>query len=417
MSDWSSSDISKFSALEHDSLPDSPLNAAPSFLKAPFDERRILWLQLALSKGVGPVTFWRLFKKTQGDLEEACALVRTLIPRERVEEELANHEQRGFQVILADEACFPQKLLQLHDCPPFLSFSGDVSLLNRPSVAIVGARNASIHGKQFATRMAQNLGQSGLVVVSGLARGIDGAAHIGSLETGSLGVLAGGLDVVYPPENECLYAKLKEQGGILTEMPLGTAIEPALFPRRNRLIAGLSDGVILIEAAAHSGTLITAQCALERGKEVFAVPGFPSDPRSYGCNQLLRQGATLTESAEDVLRTLKRCVPESSKPLNRCSPTSRPSSRQETPSSPEQLAEVVLDPDCLEGDASLKESILQEMSSLPVSIEALFQTLNCNLPHLLNLLTELESEGKIYRHANNDVSLNTVTQPSEAPCL
>lgn len=369
------------------------------------DEHRILWLQLALSRGVGPVTFWRLLKKTHGNLEQACAAVRTLTPRARAEEELANHEQHGFQLIFADEPQFPQKLLQLRDCPPFLSFVGDPTLLNRPSVAVVGARNASIHGKQFGRRIAQNLGENGLVIVSGLARGIDGAAHEGGLETGSLAVLAGGLDIVYPPENEPLYAQLKEQGGILSEMPLGTAIEPALFPRRNRIIAGLSDGVILIEAAAHSGTLITAQYAIDTGKEVFAVPGFPSDPRSYGCNQLLKHGATLTESANDVLSSLTRALPQLLQVLK---PDRNHNQCGETGKAVLKTTEAEVAFGTLEGDASLKDIILQEMSPLPVSIETLFQSLNCSLPHLLNLLTELESEGKISRHANNDISLSAV---------
>lgn len=366
-------------------------------------EHRVLWLQLALSKGIGPVTFWRLLKKTKGDLEQACSFVKDLMPRTRVEEEIENHEQRGFQFILADEPFFPQKLLQMRDCPPFLSFVGDTTLLNRPSLAIVGARNASIYGKQFAKQIAHNLGKSNLVIVSGLARGIDGAAHEGSLETGSLAVLAGGLDVVYPPENDFLYDQLKEQGGILTEMPLGTAIEPSLFPRRNRIIAGLSEGVVLIEAAARSGTLITAQYALESGKKVFSVPGFPSDPRSYGCNQLLRQGAILTESAQDVLTALKDVLPKMQTPITR---TASRSFLEEDGAS--YVVDPKIVPEQLSGNTSLKETILHEMSLLPISVETLFQSLNCSLPHLLNVLTELESEGRVFRHANNDVSLTPV---------
>lgn len=381
--------------------PDSASYTPASFKD---DEHKILWLQLALSKGLGPITFWKLLKKARGDLAYACSLVKNLAPRHRAEEELTRHQEQGFQILLADDPLFPQKLLQLPDCPPFLSFVGIPELLNLPSISIVGARNASLHGKLFAARIAHNLGQNGLIIVSGMARGIDSAAHEGSLMTGSLAVLAGGLDIIYPPENKELYSHLKKQGGILTEMPLGTAIEPSLFPRRNRLIAGLSEGCVLIEAAAHSGTLITAQYALKEGKRVFAVPGFPSDPRSCGCNQLLRQGATLTESAEDVIERLRTSTRETLASL--------------------QVAQEVLTQDaeelekhnlvdeiskgCLECDNALKEAILHELGQLPISVEALFQVLSCSLPHLLTLLTELESEGKILRHPNNSVSLKEI---------
>lgn len=345
-------------------------------------KEKILWMRLALSKGIGPITFWKILRKAKGNIEQACSFAKDLVPESYVETELIKHEKRGFQVLTGNDPNFPQKLLHLKDCPAFLSFSGDLSLLQKRSIAIVGARNASLLGKILATKIAKDLGEKGFIIVSGMARGIDTAAHEGSLETGSLAVLAGGLDIVYPPENVSLYKKLKEQGGILSEMPLGVAIDASLFPRRNRIIAGLAESVVLIEAATQSGSLITAEYALENGKEIFAVPGFPSDPRSRGCNQLIKQGATLVESAEDICNVL--------------GVTKKNEENQESLVSFESPAEE---------DFSLKNSILQEIGVLPVSLEALFQTQNCSLPHLLNLLTELEVEGKIQRYSNSDVSL------------
>ena len=194
--------------------------------------------------------------------------------------------------------------MAIEDAPPILTVLGEAELLQRPMIAVVGARNASANGRRLARDLSTALGRGGLVVISGLARGIDAAAHLGGLETGSAAVVAGGVDVVYPEENRGLYDALARQGVIVAELPLGTEPQARHFPRRNRIISGMALGVVVVEAAARSGSLITARFALEQGREVFAVPGSPLDPRARGCNDLLRHGATLTETAEDVLSQL-----------------------------------------------------------------------------------------------------------------
>lgn len=342
---------------------------------------RIQWLQLALTRGIGPITFWKYLRQAQGMIEAACSFADELAAPSIAERELLEHERQGFQVVLGKDSIYPRSLRQLRDAPPFLSVAGDLTLLQRHCIAIVGARNASLQGKAFAAKLAHDLGRHGIVIVSGMARGIDAAAHEGSLETGSVAVLAGGLDVIYPPENQGIYKTLQEKGLLLTEMRLGTTIEPALFPRRNRLIAGLVEGVILVEAAVQSGSLITAQYALDLGREIFAVPGFPADPRSTGCNSFLKQGAVLVESAEDVLRTLQMEKPRTAR----------------EPNTPVEFTN--------EGPLSKKDELLQALSNLPISIEILFQSQSCSLPHLLNMLTELELEGKVQRYPNGDVAL------------
>lgn len=348
-------------------------------------EEKVLWLRLALAKGVGPITFWKLLRKGNDNIHDACKLSNTLAPEALAEKELLAHERPNFHLLTTRDENFPKNLLQLKDCPPVLSVIGNLALLNKPSISIVGARNASLAGKIFARKIALELGQTGFIIVSGMARGIDGAAHEASIPTGSIAVLAEGADVVYPTENEYIYRELEKHGTIVSEMPLGTNIDATLFPRRNRIIAGLSHGVVLIEAAAHSGSLITAQYALDSGKEIFAVPGWPADPRARGCNLLIKQGATLVESADDVLESMGRFLPSKSQ---------QRALRNEKPNATCQPPEMT----------PLKESILCELSSIPVSIEALYQSQDCDLPTLLSAVTELEMAGAIQRYPNGNIS-------------
>lgn len=267
------------------------------FNKNNYDLR--LWLSVVRSKGVGAKTFWQLYAK-----DPLFSQVQTI----NVDEEIQQHHDLGYSFCAGFKASYPDKLRSLTDAPPVFSYAGDVSLLQQPCIAIVGARNASPGGRKLAFGIAHELGKAGFVVVSGMARGIDGAAHEGSLETGTIAVLAGGVDVIYPPEHSKLHERLRGIGGtekakgcVISEMPLGTAPAAPLFPRRNRIIAALCDGLVVIEAAAKSGTLITAMHALELGKDVFVVPGSPLDPRSRGGNALIKQGAILIESAADLL--------------------------------------------------------------------------------------------------------------------
>ena len=210
----------------------------------------------------------------------------------------------GGRMIALVEPAYPQALAAIPDPPPVIALRGRADLLLAESIAVVGARNASANGMHFAERLAADLGAAGLTVVSGMARGIDARAHAGAIETGTVAVMGGGVDVVYPKENRSLFERLLAEGAVISEAPLGTVPMGRHFPRRNRIIAGLSRGVVVVEGAARSGSLITARLALEQGREVMAVPGSPLDPRASGPNGLIRQGATLVENADDVLDAL-----------------------------------------------------------------------------------------------------------------
>jgi len=276
-----------------------------------FTERRD-WLRLIRTQNVGPVSFRDLINR-YGDASAALDALPSLIrnkpinpPRvDQVEAEMDHAEQMGVRLICAIEPDYPKYLRALDPPPPVIAVMGRADVLHRPCVAIIGSRNASAIGQRFANGLAAELGQAGYTVVSGMARGIDSAAHQGSLATGTAAVLGGGVDHIYPRENAELHAQVQENGAIVSESPLGYRATARDFPRRNRIISGLCRGVIVIEAAERSGTLITARYALEQNREVMAAPGSPLDPRTKGCNRLIRQGAHLIESAEDVIAVLE----------------------------------------------------------------------------------------------------------------
>ena len=276
---------------------------------------RLDWLRLARTDSVGSVTFARLVAKFHSPGEALRALpglalrggrAQALrIPSiEEAKAELEAGAALGARLIAGCEPDFPLPLAVLDPPPPLLWVLGDESLLTRNMVAIVGARIASAAGRRIARDLAEALGEAGWVVVSGMARGIDTSAHQGALRHGTVAVLAGGVDDIYPPENAELHDALRRGGCLVSERPIGAGTRAADFPRRNRIISGLSRGVVVVEAELRSGSLITARLAGEQGREVFAVPGSPLDPRSRGANDLLRQGATLVEEADDVLRVL-----------------------------------------------------------------------------------------------------------------
>ena len=272
------------------------------------------WLRLARTENVGPVTFDQLIQRF-GSAGKALAalpdLARrggrqiTLAPEAAIDKELADGAALGARPIASCEAAFPQALAALDPPPPLIWVRGRAELLDRPCVAVVGARVASAAGQRFARGLAAELGQSGHVIVSGLARGIDAAAHEGALPTGTAAVLGGGVDDVYPPEHAGLYARIADEGCVVSESEPGRAAVARDFPRRNRIISGLSRAVVVVEAEMRSGSLITARLAAEQGREVLAVPGSPLDPRAKGTNDLIRQGAALCEGADDVLRALE----------------------------------------------------------------------------------------------------------------
>ena len=274
-------------------------------------------VRLARTEGVGPITFRRLLRRFPNAAEAIDALPRLAraggrkvggaVPSlDAVEREMEDLARLGGRMIVLDGPDYPPLLALLDDAPVVLSVLGDVDALRGRAVALVGGRNSSANGRRLAELLASDLALADLVVVSGMARGIDAAAHVGALRTGrTVAAVAGGVDVVYPPENAGLQRRVAEGGGaVVAEAPLGTAPRDRHFPRRNRVIAGLSLGVVVVEAAPNSGSLITARMALEMHRELFAVPGSPLDPRCLGSNDLIRQGATLTESARDVLGNL-----------------------------------------------------------------------------------------------------------------
>ena len=276
-----------------------------------FEEKRD-WLRLIRTPTLGPVAFRDIMRRCHQDAGQAIEILPELTRGRKIEipsiavieSEMAAHHDLGINLIAVCEPEFPMALRALDPPPPILSVWGDLDFLRGPSVAIIGSRNASAIGQRFAGQIARELGEAGLSVISGLARGIDTQAHWGALDTGTAAVLGGGVDHVYPAQNAELYEAIKNQGALISESPLGYRATARDFPRRNRIISGLSLGVVVIEAAERSGTLITARYALEQGREVMAVPGNPLDPRVKGCHRLLKQGAALIENAEDVLEAL-----------------------------------------------------------------------------------------------------------------
>ncbi len=279
-------------------------------------EQRLDWLRLWRSENVGPITFGQLlarFGSARAALEAVPELARRggrrgairICSAAEAEREVAATRAAGARLVALCEPDYPRPLAAIPDAPPLLAVKGHAHLFAERTIAIVGARNASAAGVRFARDISRELGQLGFVIASGLARGIDTAAHEGALESGTVAVLAGGIDVVYPAENEGLYGTIVEQGAVIAEQPVGKQPQGRHFPSRNRLISGLSLGVLVVEAALRSGSLITARMALEQNREVFAVPGSPLDPRCRGSNRLIRDGAALIETADHVIEALE----------------------------------------------------------------------------------------------------------------
>jgi DNA processing protein len=360
------------------------------------DTERRAWLRLARTQNVGPVTFAQLigrFGSATAALKEVPHLARRggasemRVPSDDdAKRELDALAKLGGRIIANCEPEFPPGLAALEAPPPLLSVLGHVSLLSREMVAIVGARNASALGRKFAERMAVDLGAANLVIASGLARGIDTAAHEGSLKSGTCAVMAGGIDVVYPPENTALYERIKAEGVIVSEMSVGQPPQARHFPRRNRIISGLARGVVIVEAAEGSGSLITANYALEQNREIFAVPGSPLDPRAKGTNRLIREGATLTESAEDVLTALRPIVGRDFREPDR------------------GLRDAPAKPSNEEADR-VRETVIELLGPSPVDIDEVIRRSGASASAVLTILLELELAGRLARHAGNKVSI------------
>jgi DNA processing protein len=361
------------------------------------DEQRADWLRLIRTENVGPRTFRTLINQFGGaaraiknlpDMALRGGRGKLNIPsREDAEREIAAAARLGVQFIGLGENEYPPLLRETDGAPPLLAVRGNVDVLTRPCVAMVGSRNASAAGARFAGILARDLGEAGFIVVSGFARGIDTASHRASLASGTVAVLAGGHDKPYPPEHTPLLKELIENGAAVSEMPLGWQPRGRDFPRRNRIIAGLAYGVVVVEAAERSGSLITARMALEANREVFAVPGSPVDPRAGGTNRLLREGATLVTSAADVIEVLTPIMGERPPPAD----------MREAPDSPP--------PDPPEADDTLRARVQNLVGHAPVSVDDLARAANAAAAAVQIVLLELELGGRIRRLAGGMVSL------------
>ena len=351
-------------------------------------------LRLVRSPGIGPVTYRQLisrFGSPAAALEAVPDLAARgggrpprLISRSDAEREIASLDALGGRYLVLGLGLYPRDLAELDDAPPLLTVKGDLKLLERPLVAIVGARNSSAAACRFARQLAYDLGQQGTVVVSGLARGIDSAAHDGSFETGTIGVVAGGFDVFYPPENRPRQEAMFERGLVIAELPPGTEPRARHFPYRNRIIAGLSLGTVVVEAAPKSGSLITARLAAEAGREVMAVPGSPLDPRAQGCNQLIRQGATLVQNAADVLEAVRPIQPGFANPR-----------------AVYELAELKW----MDGDAGALGLVEELLGPSPVPVDEVIRLSGVPSGAVQMALLELDLAGRLDRHAGGKVSL------------
>ncbi len=365
------------------------------------EDDRFAWLRLLRSRRVGVTTFHRLLAE-HGTAQNALAALPEvaraagvdgyeICPAGVIDAEIKAAKAARARLLCLGDAEYPGLLAQISDAPPLLWAVGDTALLSRPTIALVGARNASSLGTRMARGLAHDLGARGNVVVSGLARGIDTAAHIAALKTGTVAVMAGGVDVVYPSENTNLANDLRQCGLLISEQPMGVAPQARHFPSRNRIISGLSRAIVVVEAAAKSGSLITARDALDQGREVLAVPGHPFDARAAGSNMLIRDGATLVRNADDVIAALpaadRHDAPPAQADLLRDLPPPPPEKRS------------------LRQTAALHQRILARLGPSPLAEDQLIRDLAVPAGHVGPALVDLELDGKIRRQSGGLLSL------------
>ena len=383
----------------------------PLFTPAPLpvasldDRGRLACLRLIRTEGIGPVTFRELVNHCGGaeaaldalpEISRRAGRSRPLrpFPEAAAAAELERAAEVGANPLFTIEPGYPALLANIEVPPPLVYVKGAARLLARPAVAVVGSRNCSAAGRELARTLAHDIGHAGFVIVSGLARGIDGAAHEAALETGTVAVLAGGIDVVYPPEHRTLQARIADCGCLLSEQPPGLEPRAKEFPRRNRLISGLSHGVVIVEAARRSGTFTTARMAAEQGREVFAVPGHPLDPRAEGTNALLKDGATLVTCAADVLDTLAHII-------------ERPALRERPLTSgtlmPPVCAAAPLPPPLI--GHTERDLVVGALGVAPADIDALQRTTGLPARIVAVVLMELDLAGRIERHGRQLVAL------------
>lgn len=380
--------------------------AAPLPVAPLGDSERLACLRLIRSENVGPVTFRELINH-YGGAEAALAVLPELSKRggrgrpiricqtARAEAELEAAEKAGSTPLFTIEPGYPALLAHAEAPPPLLYVKGRAALLNQPAFAIVGSRQCSAAGQKLARHFASALGRNGLVIASGLARGIDAAAHEAAIATGTIAVLAGGIDVLYPPEHQALYDAISERGCLVAEMPPGYQPRGQDFPRRNRIISGISHGVLIVEAAKRSGTLVTARYAGEQGREVFAVPGHPLDPRAEGTNQLLKSGATIATEPDDILEALA--------PLLSLRP------QLEEPRGAAPVAPAPPQPPPLPITENDRAAILSAPGPAPTDIDAIARTAGLSTRAAQIAIMELDLAGRIARHGSGLISRSTDT--------
>lgn len=356
-------------------------------------------IRLLRSPHIGPVSYAQLLARF-GDARTALEHLPDLAarggrayraaPAERIEREVEGVRRAGARYLFHDQPSYPRLLAELDSAPPILTVRGDAALADQPCVAIVGARNASAAAVKLARDFASALAERGFVIVSGLARGIDGAAHEGALgpgKAGTIGVIASGIDIAYPPQHAALQERIASEGLLIAEQPPGTEPRGSHFPSRNRIIAGLASGTLVVEAAVKSGSLITARLAAEAGREVMAIPGSPLEPRSHGCNHLIREGAVLVQEPADVIEL-----------LSSFDGTPRSSFRETGPVwsyTPEELAEAE------------RADIANLLTTAPVAVDELIRQSGAPAAAVQLALLELEIAGRLERHAGGRVSLSS----------
>ena len=362
------------------------------------DAERADWLRLSRTPNIGPITFFQLLDRFDGSARAAIDALPDLAtkagrkrnirppPLDAIQREIDAIERYGARLIASCEPDYPSALAAVSPPPPLVCVKGDTSLFRKTGIAIVGARNASAVGRKMARTLAADLGREDFIIVSGLARGIDGEAHTAALETGTIAVLAGGVDQVYPPQHGQLYEAIVAQGVIVSEAPFGYTATARDFPKRNRIISGLSMATLVVEAAERSGSLITARMALEQGREVMAVPGSPLDPRAGGSNRLIKQGAALIETAEDVIRQMEGlAAPDLFEPAG-------PGFSHD--GSPSDIPPALL------------EAVREALSPTPTSVDEIVRVVDAPMRLVLAAIAELELDGSATTHVGGHVSLS-----------
>jgi len=362
------------------------------------DQERLDWLRLIRSENVGPVTFFDLLERYGTAAKALEALpelaerggrrkpLRICAPRDAEREIATAHKRSRARLVASSEPEYPSRLRLIPMPPPVIYMAGDPALAHKQVVAIVGSRNASAAGRKLTQEIARGVSADGISVASGLARGIDASAHQGALDGGTIAVLAGGIDIRYPPENEALYDAIEEQGVLIAESPPGFKPRGVDFPRRNRIISGMASGVLVVEAARRSGSMVTARHAAEQGRDVMAVPGHPLDPRAEGPNALLKDGAALVRNADDVLEAL-----QAAQPLTE--PQNEPPGFSEPDAAPFDL------------DDHARQQVIEALSPVPIEVNEVIRITGLSARAVAVVLMELELAGRITREGGRSVAL------------